>query len=705
MSLIIPEEKLPAELSAFAAVEAAYPAEISRTTDSLRRGLPVLIEAEKELTPYLYKCVRDRLKKENPPRQFLYLDGRPINDMPQPQPGMGLVATILFYLREAVRGAVADRILVLPHLDLLTTSVGGLTSEAREVIPLLYENPELCFLGFKDPSFPLPKVIENLFPKRESLLGVPRDRLAQLVTQRESRKLGADKNLKAYQLYKSVSGVNAVRMRRLLSTLTGEDYPKDTKPAYAQLRQATLSGQLTLPDIDLTKDIGGYAKVKDRLSKEILDVLAMKDATADEASMKRIEGLIPRGMIFWGPPGTGKTLFAKAMATALGAAVTVVSGPELKSKWVGESEENLRQVFTRARQAAPAIIVFDELDSFATARGTYQGSGVEHSMVNQLLTEMDGFRKDELVFVVGTTNFVESLDPALLRPGRFEFHLHIPYPNNEDRKAIISIYDEKLGLQLSPRALEYAVKRTSDFVEGQNTRYSGDHLQALCRAMARMRLREKRTGPMEIEDVEKALSVWADRNKLSPKEELVVATHEAGHAVVSLFCPTSPPIDRISILGDFAAGYVRHAESEHATVKTFKQMMDSICVLYGGREAEALFFEDISWGSGGDLNNATDIARSLVEDYGLGGPDVGVRRVEISPTDPLSESMKAAMERGVNAILEQQRQRAVEIIKANRDLVKSLRDLLVQKKVLDAETLASALPKTDKKDIVAAERS
>lgn len=704
MSLTISEDKLPAELSAFVAVEAAYPQEIARTVDSLRRGLPVLIEAEKELTPYLYKCVRDRLKKETPPRQFLYLDGRPINEMPQPQPGMGLVATILFYLREAVRGAVADRILVLPHLDLLTTSVGGLTSEAREVIPLLYENPELCFMGFKDPSFPLPKVIENLFPRRESLLGIARDRLGQLVTQRESRKLSADKLLKPYSLYKSVSGVNAVRLRRLLSTLTGEDYPVDTKPAYAQLRQATLTGQLTLPDIDLTKDIGGYAKVKDRLNKEILDVLALKDTSDDEASMKRIEGLIPRGMIFWGPPGTGKTLFAKAMATALGAAVTVVSGPELKSKWVGESEENLRQVFTRARQAAPAIIVFDELDSFATARGTYQGSGVEHSMVNQLLTEMDGFRKDELVFVVGTTNFVESLDPALLRPGRFEFHLHIPYPSAEDRRAILSIYDEKLGLQLSQRALDYAVKRTSDFVEGQNTRYSGDHLQALCRAMARMRLRERRTGPLEVEDVEKALSSWADRHKLSPKEELVVATHEAGHAVVSLFCPTSPPIDRISILGDFAAGYVRHAENEHATVRTFKQMLDQICVLYGGREAEALFFQDVSWGSGGDLNNATDIARSLVEDYGLGGPDVGVRRVEVSPTDPLSEAMKAAMERGVNEILETQRKRAQEIIRANKELVRSLRDLLVQKKVLDAETLVGALPKTEKTDLVAAER-
>ncbi|MEW6432281.1 MAG: AAA family ATPase [Myxococcota bacterium] len=694
MALSIPEDQLPVELSPFAAVEAAYPQELARITDALRRGLPVLVEAEKELTPYVYKCVRDRLKKEG--KSFLYLDGRPINELPPLQPGMGLVATIVFYLREVVRGSVDQRVLVLPHLDLLTTSVGGLTSEAREVIPLLYENPELCLLGFRDPSFPLPKVIDNVFPRREALLGVPRDRLGQLVTQRESRKLSNERALKPWQLYKSVSGVNAVRLRRLLSTLVGEDYPTDPKPAYHQLRQATLVGQLTLPDVDLKQDIGGYARVKDRLAKEILDVLALKDASADEATMKRIEGLVPRGMIFWGPPGTGKTLFAKAMATSLGAAVTVVSGPELKSKWVGESEENLRQVFMRARQAAPAIIVFDELDSFATARGTYQGSGVEHSMVNQLLTEMDGFRKDELVFVVGTTNLVESLDPALLRPGRFEFHLHIPYPNAEDRRAILSIYDQKLALELSPRALDYAVKRTGDIVEGQATRYSGDHLQALCRALARMRLRAQKVGPLEPDDVEKALSSWAERPNLTPAEEKVVATHEAGHAVTALFCPGTPPIERISIRGDLAGslGFVSYADPAHRYVVTRGQLLAQIAMLFGGREAELLFFEDLSIGSAGDLDRATDIARALVEQFGMGGEGVGVRRVEARDHDPVSDGLKAAMEAEVRRILEEQRQRSRDILERNKDLVKTLRDLLLEKKVLDRETLASILPKT-----------
>ncbi len=691
MALTIPEAELPQELDAFQAVSAAYPEALSRIIESLRRGLSVLVEADKELTPYLYKCVRDRLKPEG--RQFVYVDGRPSADA-APPPGVGLVGTIVHVLREAVRGAVEQRIIVLPHLDLLTTSVGGLTSEAREVIPLLYENPELVFLAFKDPSFPQPKVIENFFPRRETLLGVPRERLGALVTQRESRKLSGDRALRPYQLYKHVSGVNAVRLRRLLSTLSGEDYPGDPRAAYQQLRQATLVGQLTIPDVDLQKDIGGYAKVKERLSRELLDVLSLKDASVDEAAMKRVEGLLPRGMIFWGPPGTGKTLFAKALATSLGAAVTVVSGPELKSKWHGESEDNLRQVFNRARQAAPAIIVFDELDSFATARGSYQGNGVDHSMVNQLLTEMDGFRKDELVFVVGTTNFVESLDAALLRPGRFEFHLHIPFPNAEDRRAILRIYDEKLGLQLSPRALDYAVKRTGDLVEGQTTRYSGDHLQALCRALARERLRGQRTGASEVEDVERALSSWVERPALTPKEEQVVATHESGHAVVALFCPHSPPIERISIRGDLAGalGFVSYADPAQRYVVTRGQLLDQICTLYGGREAELLFFEDLSIGSAADIERATEIARALVEQFGMGGEAVGVRHLHARHDDPASDALLRAREEAVAAVLEAERARAVRLLTEHRALVQSLRDLLLEKKVLDQEALAALLP-------------
>jgi cell division protease FtsH len=694
-SRLVAETELPAELSAFGAVDAAYPQELARCHDALRRRLPVLIECEKELAPYVYRSIRDRLKADG--TRCLYLDGRAANDLPPPPPGAGLVAAMIHQIREIVRGAVGERIVVLPHLDILTAGAGfgTLGSEAREVIPLLYENPEVLWLGFKDPAFPLPAPIENLFPYRDAIIGVPRDRLRALVTQREARKLG--RGFDPYALYKHVSGVNAVRLRRLLQSLTGEDYPGDPGPALAQLRTATLTNNIELPHVDLERDIGGYDSVKDRLGAEILAILAAKDRLADPVQIERIESLIPRGMIFWGPPGTGKTLFAKAMATALGAAVTIVSGPELKSKWVGESEHNLRTVFMRARQSAPAVIVFDELDSFAGARGRFEGgSGVEHSMVNQLLTEMDGFRKEELVFVVGTTNFVESLDQALMRPGRFEFVLHIPYPDAEDRRAILKVHDARLGTQLSAEALDYAVKRTDDLVPGPSggTRYSGDHLQALCRQLARTRLREAQAGASTPGDVERAIEQYLDRPKLTASEELVVATHEAGHAVTALSCRHAPPIDRISIRGDIggALGYVKHADHAHRYVVTVAQLRDTICTLFGGREAEALLLDDMSIGASSDLRNATEIARALVERYGDSGVEVGIGRWAHDEDAPVSEMSRARIDQEIRTILETERGRARDILRAQRPLLIALRDLLLERKVLDRASFAHLTP-------------
>src|SRR5258708_4551818 len=256
MSVLIKESDLPQELTTEAAVEAAYASELAETASKLQRGLPTLIECDKDLAPFLYLNLRNRLRPNN--LRCLYLDGRPRQEE---QPGampMGMIGTMIAQLREAVRGAVERRVVVLPHLDLLTTSQGGLTAEAREVIPLLYENPELVWLGFKDPSFPLPKVIENLFPHRVALLGIGRSRLRHLITRKESRKFGREFN--PWSLYKYVSGINAVRLRKLLSTLEGEDYPANPQRAYQQLRQATLGGTLEVPTISLDNDIGGYPK-------------------------------------------------------------------------------------------------------------------------------------------------------------------------------------------------------------------------------------------------------------------------------------------------------------------------------------------------------------------------------------------------------------------------------------------------------------
>jgi cell division protease FtsH len=706
MALIVPEKELPSELSPEQSVEAAYSRELAEVASKLNRQLPCLIECDKDLVPFIFMNLRTRLREFNMrPR---YLDGRPRENEQQGPVPVGLMGTMINQLRDAVRGAVdatdsqgrpQRTVIVLPHLDLLTTSQGGLTGEAREVIVLLYENPTIVFLGFKDPSFQLPKVIDNLFPHRISILGIARDRLRQLVTQKEARKFS--KQFNPWALYKYLSGVNAVRIRKLLSTLEGEDYPADPKLAYRQLRQATLTGALEIPEISLDKDIGGYTKVKARLKHEILDILARRDASNSEEEITRLEELIPRGMIFWGPPGTGKTYFAKAMAASIGAAITVVSGPELKSKWVGESEENLRQIFYKARQSAPSIIVFDEIDSFATARGTYTGSGVEHSMVNQLLTEMDGFHKSELVFIVGTTNFVESLDPALLRPGRFEFHLHIPYPDHDDRREIIKIYNKKMRLEMTDAAIDSTVKRTNDFVIGaaSGTRYSGDHLNALARSIARLRLRDNITGPTETDLVERALTEWIDRPKMTPQELNVLATHEAGHAVVSLFCPNAPAIERITIASEmqWAFGYVRHADPAHRYIQTINFYLDMICVALGAREAEKVFLNDLSLGATGDLNSATSIARELVEMHGYGGDDLVQYRPMYGEESrnrhrDLSPKVLEELDRRVALIIETQRLRAEKIIKENKVLVTTLRDLLLKHKTIDAKTLSEVAP-------------
>jgi cell division protease FtsH len=528
--------------------------------------------------------------------------------------------------------------------------------------------------------------------------------LRHLITQKESRKFG--RQLNPWTLYKYVSGVHAVRLRKLLTTLEGEDYPANPRGAVQQLRQATLGGTLEVPEVDLHRDIGGYSRVKKRLQSEILDVLAHKDQATDAAEIGWLEELIPRGMIFWGPPGTGKTLFAKGMAAALGAAITIVSGPELKSRWVGESEENLRQIFHKARQSAPSIIVFDEIDSFASARGTYTGSGVEHSMVNQLLTEMDGFHREEMVFVIGTTNYVEILDPALLRPGRFEFHLYIPYPEADDRREILRIYDARMRLAMTAEALEFAVRRTADPVPGAatGTRYSGDHLNALCRAIARIRLRSQRRDPTTPDDVEQAITEWLERPQMTADEERVVATHESGHAVCALFCPHAPPIERISIVSEFsgALGFVRYQDPAHRYVVTRGELLDDLCVLMGGREAELLLLDDLSIGSAHDLARATEIARALVEEFGMGGDTVGVRSFRSGERDgkrpPLSPAQLETIDTRVRELLDEARSRAAAILQQQRGVVEELRDLLLDQKIVDARNLKEMVRDDKKKE-------
>ena len=631
----VPIFDLPTDLRTEDAVEAACATDIAFIEERLRRGMSVLVECDKDLSLYLYLGIRARLRRaargNRKAPKLVIVDGRPPAQPGDGPPRSGL-GRMLEQLTDAIRGSVEKTIIVLLHLDVLATTHTGLTLEAREAIPLLYENPEAVLLGFRDPSFPLPKVIEGVFAARREIIGTPRETLPRLVTQREARSIDAER-FDPFALYKYVSGLNPVRLRKLMGAvgLRREALPGRPQAAavFREIRRQTAAEDFELPNVDLEKDIGGYEEVKTRIREDLLELVTRKDSLDRGDDIQALERLLPRGIIFHGPPGTGKTFFAKAIATALGATVLVVSGPELKSKWVGESEENLRRVFRRARKSAPAVIVFDEIDAFAHRRGTYEGSGVEHSMVNQLLTEMDGFRSSEMLLVIGTTNFLRSVDAALLRPGRFEFLIEIPAPTAADRREIVTIYNKKLGLGLDDKLCAHLVRRTEGMADREaNLPFTGDHLYAVCRALKRQAMR---TGSYEFtrEDVDRALQRRTRRQVvLSAAEERVVATHEAGHALLAMLVEHATPPERISIAADMegALGYVLRAARTRPYAMTRADMLADICVGLGGYLAEQLLLGDVSIGAYQDLQQANAIARAMVEEFGM-APDTGLRVV------------------------------------------------------------------------------
>ncbi|MCK6511483.1 AAA family ATPase [Myxococcota bacterium] len=701
---------LPQALTYDEATEAIYRDELDWIEEKLRLGLSVLIECDKQLTLYLYKALRARLRRSNaePRLRCRLISGHAGGEEEESAltANTTRMQRILRELQEVVFSGDNEQIIVLPHLDVLTTTTrSGLNMETREAATLFYENPDLVFLGFKDPSFELPKVIENVFAVRHALIGIPRDQLPTIILQREARKFGTE-TFNPFALYKYLSGVNAVRCRQILGHLAQRldfdpAHPEATKAIYHEIRQMTLVSDCELPNVDLQRDLGGYNAVKDKIRSEILDLLLLKDRSQNPEQIKQIEQLVPKGMIFHGPPGTGKTYFAKAIATALDATLFIVSGPELKSKWVGDSEENLRRVFSQARKSAPSIIVFDELDSFASARGTYTGSGVEHSMVNQLLTEMDGFRKEELVFVVGTTNFLESLDTALLRPGRFELQIEIPYPQDDDRKAILDIYRKNFALQISDELLQIMVQKTGGFVDQKyGIRYSGDHLYAIMRGLKREILR--RGNPSDIiteEDVDRILQQKQKKPvKLTAKEQRTIAVHEAGHALCAYVLPKCPTLEKVTISTgeDQVLGYVMQAVRENKYVITRAELVDDICVLLAGRLAEQLLIGDISVGSYDDLQRASEICRMMVEELGMGGEAIGLRTVAANtehtaelggPRRAISEHAAARIDQEIAQLLETQRQRTEQLLADYRTELQTLVDLLLEKKTLQLHEL------------------
>ncbi len=700
MQRTIPISELPLELRIEDAVAAACAADLAFIEERLRLGQSVLVECDKELTLHLLLAVRSRFRRlkaagDNSAPVMSIVDGR---GGPEDPPA-GQLMRMVNQLGNAVRSAAERTVVVMPHLDVLVTTHTGLTLEAREAIPLLYENPDVCVLAFRDPSFEVPRVLMGVFAARREITGIPREALPRLVTQREARAISQE-GFDPFRLYTYCSGLNPVRCRRLFSDLSRrtEALPgrSNAEAVYKELRKQTAGDDVELPNVDLDADIGGYDEVKTKIRTELIELVRRRDEVKNPVDVAAIEELLPRGVIFHGPPGTGKTYFAKAIATALSATVIVVSGPELKSKWVGESEENLRRVFRRARAAAPAVIVFDEIDAFAHARGTYQGSGVEHSMVNQLLTEMDGFRKNELIFVIGTTNLLSSVDPALLRPGRFEFLIEVPGPDAQDREAICRLYNARHQLNLDDATIAHLVKITEgDADVSHGLPYAGDHLAAAFRALKRQRLRTGQT-TSSVDDIDRALQRNQRRPvKLSDHEERVIAIHEAGHAVLAMVLPGARRPEKIAIAQDRegALGYVLRAARARPYATNASELRAELCVGLGGMEAERMVLGDVSIGAYGDLQNATALARAMVGGHGMDdghGPRVVLDDEKVS--EQLSEARRGRLDEAVDGLLAGEQQRARDTLQKHRALHETLVALLLEKKVLDTTAIAGLHP-------------
>ncbi len=694
---------LPTQIENDDAIEAVYGTELNWIWSKLEQNLSVLLECDKQLSLYLYRSIRQRCRNSATSKQLHLLSGHAMNSTEHSGPQPSLLQRLLNQIQEVVFSGESDQIVVLNHLDILTTTTSSaLSNETREAAALLYENPNTVYLAFKDPCFEIPKVIESLFTVRRSLIGISRESISKLITQNEARKFALEQ-IDPYSMYKYFSGLNAIRVRQILSHIEHRlDYnpahPEVVAEIYRDIRSMTVFSNIELPNVSLDDDIGGYTGVKQQLNQEILELLQRKDILESPEQIKSIEELIPKGIILHGPPGTGKTFFAKAIATSLNAAIFIVSGPELKSKWVGESEENLRRVFFQAHQSAPSIIVFDELDSFASSRGNYTGSGVEHSMVNQLLTEMDGFRTDELVFVIGTTNFMESLDSALLRPGRFELAIEIPYPEERDRKAILDLYKAKMALNIENDIIDYAVQRTAGYAElTHRMRYSGDHLYALMRFLKREEIRQNKIGQaITKQDIDQAIGSKQNRVSLSKDEEKTIAVHEAGHAILAYVLPHCPTIEKITIAADDneTLGYVLQAVKKNKYITTEDELLDDICVLLGGRLAEILTLNTASLGAYNDLQRATEIARMMVEDMGM-AESIGLRTFSLQGDQSginqgrqeISESTAILIDKEINGILSQQERRADQLLLDYKSELERLTQSLKENKSVDLKEL------------------
>jgi cell division protease FtsH len=431
------------------------------------------------------------------------------------------------------------------------------------------------------------------------------------------------------------------------------------------------------------KDVAGAKEAKEELA-EIVDFLK------NPKKFIEIGARIPKGILLMGAPGTGKTLLARAVAGEARVAFFSISGSEFVEMFVGVGASRVRDLFKMAKQASPAIIFVDEIDAVGRVRGTGVGGGNDEreQTLNQILVEMDGFEPNEKVIVMAATNRPDVLDPALLRPGRFDRRVVIDLPDRQDRLDILKIHSrtKPFGEDVN---LEVIAERTPGF--------SGADLYSLMNEAAILAARENRTKVSQydlIRSIEKVM-LGPERKShiLSKKEKEITAYHEAGHAVVASVLPNADPVHKISIISrGRAAGYTLKLPLEDRKLQSRKEFLDDIAMSLGGYVTEKLIFGDITTGPSNDLQVSSAMARAMVTRYGMsdkfgpialegdGGQALFGRGVE---DNERSERVSGEIDGEVSRIMNEAHKRAQDIIVAHRPLLDAIAKRLIQVETIE----------------------
>jgi len=437
------------------------------------------------------------------------------------------------------------------------------------------------------------------------------------------------------------------------------------------------------------KDVAGVDEAKQELV-EVIDFL--KEPT----KFTELGGKMPKGILLVGPPGTGKTLLAKAVAGESHVPFFSMSGSEFVEMFVGLGAARVRDLFVQAKQKAPCIIFIDELDALGKARGfgNLGGHDEREQTLNQLLVEMDGFDSKVGVILMAATNRPEILDPALLRPGRFDRHILVDRPDKKGREEILMVHLKNVTI-----AKKLDVEKIAAMTPGM----VGADLANLVNeaALLAVRREKKEVTMSEFEEaVERVMAGLEKKNRLiNPEERKIVAYHELGHALVALSLPGTDPIQKISIIprGIAALGYTMQVPTEDRFLMKKTELLNKIATLLGGRAAEEVVFGDISTGAHNDLAKATDIARSMVKEYGM---SVTIGQVYFSREKrPLfletgmqgggeySEATSEMIDKEIKEIISVQYKRAVDILQGKKDVMDKGAEVLLEKEKIDGEEL------------------